>query len=48
MSEWLDLMLQEIARKRREEREALQELQRRSDEGDSVERQRASRNAQSK
>lgn len=29
MSEWLDLMLEEIARKRREEDEALQELERR-------------------
>jgi len=29
MSEWLDLMLEEIARKRREEEEALEELDRR-------------------
>lgn len=29
MSEWLDLMLEEIARKRREEDEALEELERR-------------------
>ncbi len=35
MSEWLDLMLEEIARKRREEREAQQELERRAAEGDS-------------
>ena len=32
MSEWLDLMLEEIARKRREEREARQELERRASE----------------
>ncbi len=30
MSEWLDLMLEEIARKRRERDEALAELERRS------------------
>jgi hypothetical protein len=29
MSEWLDLMLEEIARKRHEEDEALEELERR-------------------
>lgn len=29
MSEWLDLMLEEIARKRREQDEALEELERR-------------------
>ncbi len=34
MSEWLDLMLEEIARKRREEREARQELERRAGERD--------------
>lgn len=33
MSEWLDLMLEEIARKRREQREAQQELERRAAEG---------------
>lgn len=32
MSEWLDLMLEEIARKRREEEEALEELDRRRSE----------------
>lgn len=31
MSEWLDLMLEEIARKRRESREAEDELKRRKD-----------------
>ncbi len=31
MSEWLDLMLEEIARKRRESREAEQEQRRRDD-----------------
>ncbi len=31
MSEWLDLMLEEIARKRREQEEALAELERRSE-----------------
>ena len=29
MSEWLDLMLEEIARKRREQDDALEELERR-------------------
>ena len=33
MSEWLDLMLEEIARKRREAREAEQELERRDEAG---------------
>ena len=33
MSEWLDLMLEEIARKRRESREAEQELERRKSAG---------------
>ena len=32
MSEWLDLMLEEIARKRREAEEALEELDRRQSE----------------
>lgn len=32
MSEWLDLMLEEIARKRREQEEALEELERRRGE----------------
>jgi len=31
MSEWLDLMLEEISRKRREMREAQDELERRTD-----------------
>ena len=31
MSEWLDLMLEEIARKRREEKEAREELERRGE-----------------
>lgn len=31
MSEWLDLMLEEIARKQRESKEAQDELQRRED-----------------
>ncbi len=31
MSEWLDLMLEEISRKRRESREAQDELARRAD-----------------
>ena len=31
MSEWLDLMLDEIARKQRESKEAQEELQRRED-----------------
>lgn len=31
MSEWLDLMLDEIKRKQREEREALQEAERRAE-----------------
>ena len=31
MSEWLDLMLDEIRRKQREEREALQEAERRAE-----------------
>lgn len=31
MSEWLDLMLEEIARKQRESKEAQEELQRRQD-----------------
>ncbi len=34
MSEWLDLMLEEIARKRREQEEALAELERRSEADD--------------
>ena len=33
MSEWLDLMLDEIARKKREAREAEEELRRRSGNG---------------
>ena len=33
MSEWLDLMLDEIARKRRESREAEEELERRKKAG---------------
>jgi hypothetical protein len=32
MSEWLDLMLDEVARKEREEREALQEVERRAEQ----------------
>jgi len=48
MSEWLDLMLEEIARKQREESEARQELQRRGTAGDDVERQPAPRDPQSK
>jgi hypothetical protein len=34
VSEWLDLMLEEIARKRREQDEALAELERRSQADD--------------
>ena len=37
MSEWLDLMLEEIARKRREQEEALAELERRSKADDNAE-----------
>ena len=33
MSEWLDLMLDEIARKQREIREAREELERRAESG---------------
>ena len=36
MSEWLDLMLDEIRRKQREEREALEEADRRADENRAV------------
>ena len=32
MSEWLDLMMDEVARKQREEREALQEVKRRAEQ----------------
>lgn len=46
MSEWLDLMLEEIARKEREAREARKELERRSDAPD--EKAPASDSAQSK
>lgn len=34
MSEWLDLMLEEIARKKREQAEAEEESRRRTDERD--------------
>ncbi len=34
MNDWLDLMLEEIARKRREAREAKEELERRKAEDD--------------
>lgn len=47
MSEWLDLMLEEIARKQREAREAEEELQRRHDDKAKNE-PRAPRSAQSK
>lgn len=36
MSEWLDLMLDEIARKQRESKEAQEELQRRKDANQSL------------
>ena len=36
MSEWLDLMLEEIARKRREKDEALEELERRKSSPEDV------------
>jgi len=47
VSEWLDLMLDEITRKRREEREALQEAERRA-EHDKVPKPAARKPAQSK
>jgi len=34
VSEWLDLMLEEIARKKREAREAMDETKRRADAGE--------------
>lgn len=46
MSEWLDLMLDEIARKRRELREAEDELKRRKDAAQ--EKSPAAESAQSK
>ncbi len=46
MSEWLDLMLDEIARKRRESREAREELERREKAGE--DKQRAPRPSQAK
>lgn len=46
MSEWLDLMLDEIARKRRESREAEDELKRRA--GSEKEKQAKPAPAQSK
>lgn len=48
MSEWLDLMLQEIARKQREEREARQEIQRREMTDKDVEQKQAPPDVQSK
>ncbi len=45
MSEWLDLMLEEIARKRRESKEAEEELERR---GTSKEKSPAPKSPQSK
>jgi len=36
VSEWLDLMLEEIARKKREEKEARVELERRKEEAGEV------------
>jgi hypothetical protein len=47
MSEWLDLMLEEIARKRRESREAKDELARRKDAAEDTDRP-VSDSAQSK
>ena len=47
MSEWLDLMLDEITRKRREERDALQEAERRA-ELDKASKPAARKPAQSK
>jgi hypothetical protein len=48
VSEWLDLMLQEIARKQHEEHEAQQEMQRREMTDKNVEQKPAPRDAQSK
>lgn len=48
MSEWLDLMLQEIARKQREEHEARQEMQRRELKDKDAGKKQASTDAQSK
>jgi len=48
VSEWLDLMLQEIARKQHEEREAQQEMQRRTMTDKDVEQKPAPEDAQSK
>ncbi|MBT8092888.1 MAG: hypothetical protein KJN77_07625 [Gammaproteobacteria bacterium] len=48
MSEWLDLMLEEIARKQREEREARQEMQRREIAGKDARQPQASPDDQSK
>ena len=48
MSEWLDLMQEEIARKQREDREARQEMQRRGTAGKDVEQKPTPRDVQSK
>ena len=47
MSEWLDLMLDEIRRKQREERDALQEAKRRAEQDKAVKKP-ARKRAQSK
>ncbi|MBT8087918.1 MAG: hypothetical protein KJO46_07765 [Gammaproteobacteria bacterium] len=48
MSEWLDIMLEEIARKQREEREARQEIERREIGGKNARPAQPSRDDQSK
>lgn len=48
MSEWLDLMLDEIARKKREEREAREEAERRGADGDKKAAARKPKRTQSK
>jgi len=48
MSEWLDLMLDEIARKKREEREAREEAKRRGAAGDKKAAPREPKKNQSK
>ena len=48
MSEWLDLMLDEISRKQREEREALQEAERRAELDKKASKSPARKSAQSK
>lgn len=48
MSEWLDLMLEEIARKKRESREAREELERRAESGKAATPVESNGNDQSK